>query len=223
MNAPGNGQCDIIYRVATENDRDNVLDFIRKHYYPEEPITNGNSPKMQDSADEEFSKSVIKHGTSILAIDQSKDNKIVGALLSGPIEPDEAHEMIEESKLHENNNKKWSEILLLLAHLEQNANIYERYNVNISLHIHVLGVSKYYRGKSIGVNLMRTCFDVAKNQGYTIVKADCTSVFSIKIAEKLQMECIYELAYSDYKDTNGKQLFKPPLPHTHIKTFTKVL
>lgn len=218
-----NGHSDIIYRVATANDRENILNFIRAHYYPEEPITNGNTPPVQDSADEEFSGSVIEQGTSIIAIDPSNENKIVGAILSGPIEPDEAHHMIEESERCQNNNKKWSEILLLLAYLEENANIYKRYNVEKSLHIHVLGVDSQYRGRSIGVNLMQECFANGKSLGYPMVKADCTSVFSIQIAEKLQMECIYQLAYSDYKDNHGKQLFKPPSPHTHIKTFVKML
>lgn len=215
----------ILYRVATVNDRDNVLDFIQKHYYPEEPITVGNEPKLQDSEDEEFSISVIPHGTTIIAIDPTQNNRIVGALLSGPIEHGEAAEMIAEAKRLEsiNKSKKWSEILRLLAHLEECANIFERYNVTRALHIHVMGVDRSMRGKSIGRCLMNKCFEVAKLLGYSVISVDCTSIFSIRIAEKMQMECINELAYADYKDSTGRQLFKPPLPHTHIKTFTKIL
>lgn len=213
----------IVYRVAVESDRDNVLEFIRKYYYPEEPITIGNAPKMQDSADEEFSVSVIPYGASIIAVDTLNCNRMVGIILAGPIEPGEAVHMVEESKRCESESKKWSEILLLLAHLEENANIYERYNIERALHIHVLGVDCEYRGKSIGVNLMQKCFDAGKSLGYPLVTVDCTSKFSIRIAEKLQMENIYTLAFNDYKDNNGREVFKPPLPHTHIKTFTKIL
>lgn len=222
-NPTENSSSDIIYQVAQVSDRENILNFLRTHYYPEEPITNGNTPKLQDRADEEFSGSVIEHGTSIIAIDPSADGKILGAILSGPIHPGEALEMIEESQECASDNKKWSEILLLLAHLEANANIFKRYNIKEALHIHVLGVDKQYRGKSIGVNLLRKCLDVGKSVGYPLAKVDCTSVFSIRIAEKLQMECVYQLAYADYRDSNGKQLFVPPSPHTHIKTFIKFL
>lgn len=214
---------DIVYRVAKECDRENVLDFIRMHYYPEEPITIGNLPKRQDSADEEFSVSVISYGASLVAVDLMNNDKIVGVILAGPIEPAEADLMLEESKQCENVNKKWSEILLLLAYLEKNANIYERYNIKKALHIHVLGVDKNQRGKSIGVNLMQKCFDIGKSLGYPLVTVDCTSVFSIRIAEKLQMECIQTLPYKDYTDNNGRQLFNPPSPHTQIKTFAKIL
>ncbi|XP_055311238.1 arylalkylamine N-acetyltransferase-like 2 [Sitodiplosis mosellana] len=218
-----NGYNSLIYRVAVASDRDNVLDFIRKHYYPEEAITIGNAPFKQDSADEEFSVSVIPYGASIIAVDPVENDKIVGAILAGPIEPGEADLMVDESKRCESENKKWSEILLLLAHLEENANIYERYKINKALHIHVLGVDSAYRGKSIGVNLMQKCFDAGKSLGYPLVTVDCTSIFSQRIAEKLQMENIYTLAFNDYKDSNGRQVFNPPLPNTHIKTFTKTL
>lgn len=217
------GDSDIIYRIAKECDRDNVLDFLRIHYYPQEPITIGNLPKHQDSADEEFSVSVISHGASVIAVDLMKNDRIVGVILAGPIEPAEADLMLEEAKQCENDNKKWSEILLLLAYLEKNANIYERYNIKKALHIHVLGVDSQYRGKSIGAHLMQKCFDVGKQLGYPLVSVDCTSIFSIRIAEKIQMECIQTLPYKDYTDKNGRQLFNPPSPHTQIKTFAKLL
>lgn len=214
----------IIYRVATANDREAILDFLRKHYYPEEPITNGNEPKCQDIADEEFTLSVIADNASVVAVDPQTDGKIIGALMAGPIETDEVHHIMDMAAESEsNNNRKWSQILLLLGHLAQCSNIFQRYNVDRSLHIHVMSVDTAYRGKSIGTYLMQMCFDVGKSLGYPIVSADCTNVFSIKIAEKLGMDCVNEMAFSDYKDIHGKQLFNPPLPHTHIKSFVKVL
>lgn len=218
-----NGNHGIIYRIAVEDEAHDVLNFLRKHYYPEEPITNGNMPKHQDQADEEFSCSVIQYGVSIVAIDPAKNDKIVGAILVGPIQPNEAQDMLEESIRCECENKKWSEILQLLAYLCENSNVFKRYNVDRALHIHVLGVDTAYRGKSLGQNLMQKCFDVGKSLKYPLVTVDCTSVFSIRIAEKLQMECIHQVAFSDYKDKNGRQIFNPPSPHAYIKTFTKVL
>lgn len=219
-----NSHNDIIYRIAEQSDRENILDFLRIYYYPDEPITNGNEPKQQDSDDEEFSLSVIKDGASIIAVDASKNDKIVGVLMAGPVEPDEVEWLINESERCANTNqKKWSEILLLLCHLAESANVFERFNVERSLHIHVMSVNHEYRGKSIGTNLMRKCFEIGKLLGYPVASADCTNVFSIRIAEKLGMQCINELAFCDYKDKNGKQLFSPPLPNTIIKTFAIVL
>lgn len=212
---------DILYRVATPDDRDDVLEFIRKHYYPEEPLTTGCEPKVQDAEDEDFSISVIPHGTTIIAYEPSQNDRMVGVVLSGPIGPNEATEMIEEAARCK--SKKWAIILRLLAYLSENAKIYERFNVSKALHIHVLGVDRQMRGKSIGAALIRKCFEAAKAMGYPIVSADFSGVFSIKIAEQLQMNCVFELAYTDYKDEYGKQILQPPLPHTHVKTFVKFL
>lgn len=208
----------IEYRIATETDNDNILDFIRKHYYPEEPLTLGNEPMCQSVEDEEFSVSEISHGTTVVALD---DDKIVGCLLSGPTDQDEAANLYQEAV--ESNDRKWSEILRLEAFLEERANLYARYNVTKVLHVSVMGVDRRMRGKSIGSNLLSKCFEVGRILGYPLVSLDCTSIYSIQMAEKLQLECISQLAYSDYRDGNGRQVFQPPLPHTHIKTFVKLL
>jgi len=210
---------DIQYRVASVDDKANILQFLREHYYPEEPITIGNEPKVQSAEDEEFSLSTIAYGSTIVATVDG--GQLVGVLLSSPIAPDDAAEMIEEAGKCQ--SKKWSEILLLLAHLETTANVCARFNVPWTLHIHVMGVDKRFRGNSIGVNLMTKCMEIGKELGYPIATVDCTSVFSINIAEKLGMECIGVLAYEDYTDDIGKQIFRPPAPHTHIKTFAKLL
>lgn len=210
----------IVYRIAESTDKDNILRFIREHYYPEEPITIGREPLQQSAEDEEFSLSTIEHGTTIVATD-TDTNSIVGVLLSSPIVPGDADEMIEEAA--HCSSKKWSEILLLLAHLEHKANVCERYKVSRALHMHVMGVNKHLRGHSIGVKLMQKCMEQGKKLGYPIASVDCTSVYSIRIAEKLNMVCISEVAYADYTNDAGEQIFRPPAPHTHIKTFINLL
>lgn len=212
---------DILIRVAIESDKNVVLDFIRKHYYPDEPLTIGSEPKVPSRQDEEFSISIISHGMSIVAIDSQRNNEIVGVALAGSIGPSEADDIIIEAERC--SDKKWQTILYLLARLERTANLYERYNVDKALHIHVMGVDQRIRGKSIGIKLIRKCMENGVALGYPLISLDCTSIYSIKIAEKLQMDCVGKLAYADYKDANGKQLFRPPPPHKHIKTFAKLL
>lgn len=210
----------IVYRIAESTDKGNILTFIREHFYPDEPVNNGREPLQQSSEDEEFCLATIEHGTSILAIDKETNN-IAGVILSSPSVPGDADEMIEEAARC--GTKKWSEILLLLAHLEHKSNVFERFKVSRVLHIHVMGVDKQFRGHSIGVNLIEKCMEHGKKLGYTLASVDCSSVYSIRIAEKVDMECISEVAYADYKDDSGEQVYQPPAPHTHIKTFVKLL
>lgn len=217
----GNIYDDILIRVAKVDDQEAILNFLRLYYYPEEPLTIGNEPKLQSTEDEMFSVSVLPYGASVIACNRKCNNQIVGALLAGPVGPDEADEIFEEAK--HCTNKKWTEILRLLGHLEQNSNVYERYNVDKALHIHVMGVDPQMRGKAIGKKLMKKCMEIGKNLQFPMVTLDCTSIYSIKIAEYLEMDCVGVLAYTDYKDIDGRQIFCPPLPHTHVKTFAKRL
>lgn len=216
-----NSNDDILIRVAHETDTNAIVTFICQHYYPDEPLTIGNDPKVPSREDIAFSMSIIGNGVSIVAIDLHRNNQIVGCLLAGAIGPNEADDIVAEAERCD--DKKWQEILYLLARLERNANLYRRYGVDKALHVHAMGVDRRVRGKSIGIKLMRKCMENGKANGYPLISLDCTSVFSIRIAEKLQLDCVGKLAYADYTDANGKQLFRPPLPHTHVQTYAKLL
>lgn len=206
----------ISIRVAQSSDRDVILEFIREHYYKEEPITISHPQSGQTSDDEKFSMSHIEHETVLMAFDDVT-GKVVGVLIAGPIEPGDADEMIEAAKTTE--TKKWHDILLLLAYLEKKADVLKKFNLNRALHIHVLGVDSEYRGQRIGQQLFSYCFQNAKRLKYEMVVTDCTSIYTIKIAERLGMESISSVTYDGYNKQLGEDLFKPIEPNTEIITF----
>lgn len=209
------------FRLATEDDHDQVLEFIRQHYYPEEPITIGYTTKQQTREDEEFSMSNLKYGSTILALDNNSSNQLVGVLISGPINPEDVEVMMHQ--VTTSKDKKWSDILRLLTYLEQQSNVCQRYNVPESLHVHIIGVSPVARGHSLGRLLMEKCMNVGQEKGYKLISIDCTSVYSIKLAEQLDMDCVNIFEFENYKDTKGVQIFRPPSPHKYIKSFAKRL
>lgn len=212
----------IKYRLSSKADTDNILEFLRIHYYPKEPLTIGNSPpSCQSSDDEKFSASLILHGATIIAID--KTNKIVGCLLTEPRDSNISINQLKEANQIQNIDRKWSEIVYLMAYLGEQSKLYTRFNIKKTLYVDAIGVDCRMRGKSIGCEMMIKCFEVARSLNFPMVNIDCTSLYSIKMAEKLQMECVTNLAYCDYKDFSGRQVFQPPWPHTHIKTFVKLL
>jgi GNAT superfamily N-acetyltransferase len=208
----------ISIRVAQSSDHDVVLDFIREHYYKEEPITNSHHQMGQTSDDEKFSMSHIVHETVLMAFDDVT-GKIVGVLIAGPVEHGDADEMIEAAKTTE--TKKWRDISMLLAYIEKKADVLKRFNLDQALHIHVLGVDREYRGQRIGQQLFSYCFENAKRLNYKMVATDCTSVYTIKIAERLGMENVSSMTYDEYNQQLGENLFRPEKPNTEIITFVK--
>lgn len=211
---------DIQIRVIKPQERQQVLDFLRIHYYLEEPLTAGSEPKQQDKEDEEFNMSNIEHGTCIMAVlkgDTNVSEQIVGALMAGPKGPHEAEHLFEEAAGL--GPTKWGHTLQFLACVERDANICGRFNVEKVLHVHVMGVDSALRGHNIGGRMVEEVLNVAKRLQYEMVSVDCTSVYSAKIFERMGFKCINIKYYKEYIDETGKQVFKPEAPHECVKTF----
>ncbi|KAG5675580.1 hypothetical protein PVAND_005474 [Polypedilum vanderplanki] len=207
----------ISIRVAKIENYDNVLNFIRKHYYNEEPITISHPESGHTIDDEKFSMSHIVHDTVLMAIDD-QSSETVGVLIAGPIEKGDAIEMLKNA---EKSSKKWSDIQKFLAYIEIKADVLGKFNLEKALHCHVLTVHQDYRGNRIGQRLFEQCFENARKLNYKLMSVDCTSIFTIRIAEKCGMDCISTTTYDEYNQSIGEKLFLPKKPNLEIKTFVK--
>lgn len=65
--------------------------------------------------------------------------------------------------------------------------------------------------------------EIAKEQGFHYVRADCSSLFSGKLCERIGFDMIYKLNYNDYVDEEGKPIFSPSSPHTAVVSYIKKL
>ncbi|XP_013114049.1 arylalkylamine N-acetyltransferase-like 2 [Stomoxys calcitrans] len=206
------------YRICLiqPDDRQRVLDFCRIHYYTEEPLTVGTTPKQQDKADEDFNMSNIQHGTCLMAV-HAQSEEIVGAVLAGPKGPDEAEHIFEEAA--QEGGSKWGVILKFLGYVERDASVCKRYGVERVLHAHVLGVDGKMRGHNIGGRLMSELQKLGKNLNYALLTADCTSYYSAKLCERLGWDCVNVAYYRDYVDENQRPIITPPPPHECCKTY----
>ncbi|XP_011188381.2 arylalkylamine N-acetyltransferase-like 2 [Zeugodacus cucurbitae] len=199
-------------------DRDKVLDFLRSHYYQEEPLTIGSEPKEQDPEDEKFNMSQITHGTCLMAL---SGEYIVGVLISGPKSSNEAEHLFEDAARF--GPTKWGAALTILACAERDSNVYKRYNIAKALHIHILAVDAKLRGRAIGSRLIGEVKNLGRQLSYPLLTLDCTSYYSARLCERLNMDCVNVIKYEDYLDEEGKPIFKPPPPHEFLKTFATIL
>lgn len=207
------------FRVAEKADYENNLELLREHYYKEEPITISHPEPGHTKDDEEFTVSHIFPGTSLVAVDSEKD-QIVGVFLAGEIEHGDAEKMLEDA---EKSEKKWSDIQKLLAYIETKADVLRKFKVEKALHCHALSVHRDYRGNKIGQKLFEKSFENAKKLNFKFLSTDCTSIFSIKIAEQVGMECVSTVTYDEYNKVIGHELFKTCSANNEIKTFVKQL
>jgi len=212
---------EISFRVASESEHDKVLEFLREHFLPEEPIGKA-YPIQDDSMEEEFLLSLLPDGNVIMAIDATnKNDEIAGLAFIGEITKNYSNESWEESE--QTTNLKWRDILKFMSHIESKSNVCERYGVEKAIHLHGVTVNKKYRGKSLGKMLFEECFHIGKLRGYKLVSADCTSIYSVHIAQSTGMKFVSMVTYDEYHEKIGYKLFNPILPHVEVKSFVKKL
>ncbi|KAG5678327.1 hypothetical protein PVAND_008012 [Polypedilum vanderplanki] len=212
---------EIKFRIASTDEDEKVRQFLREHFISKEPV-NQAYPSRDDSMDEAFLLSLLPEGNIILAIDSTLEIEVIaGMACIGEITKNYSQESWEESET--TTHPKWRDILKFMSHIEAKSRVCERYGVEKAIHLHGVSVNEKYRGKSLGKRLFEECFRVAQNRGYKLVSGDCTSLYSIKIAESLGMEFVSMVTYDEYNEKIGYKLFNPILPHTEIKTFVKHL
>ncbi|XP_034474222.1 dopamine N-acetyltransferase-like [Drosophila innubila] len=148
---------------------------------------------------------LIENGTCLAAINENDNGRVVGVVLAYGQVPSDMK------------NYHKSAISNFLSEAEVKANLFARYEVSNVLISHITNVDASMRGKGIGSRLAVALMELGRSQGYPLMAAFCTSFYSARQNEALGMECVYSQAYADYKDENGKVVFNPPAPHTHLR------
>ncbi|KAB0799471.1 hypothetical protein PPYR_07351 [Photinus pyralis] len=203
-------------RIVTEEDTEAVLELLKKNFFLDEPLNDYvKLIEFKDSTCEEleqFCKEKIHEKNSVMAITPS--GQILGVSLNGTLEEDYGD--VEQCQ-----NPKFKKILKLLNHC---AKIFqpifnERFPKSSKvLNIRVLSSDSAWRGQGIAGALIKRSRQIAQEQGYDLIRVDCSSHFSARAVSKLGYELVYELKYEDYKD-NGEVVFKLPHPHTCVAFF----
>lgn len=208
---------EIQLRIVQEKDRDRVLDLLRKYFFPDEPLTGSTEPKNAVSEEEEdFILSYIQHGTCVMAV-HKQSGQLLGVCMAGPQETDKSDYLFGEAA--KEGNKKWGKILKLLACIERDAKVSDRYGVQKILYIIGTCVDASMRGKNIGARLYNAVRNIGRERGFQLLRADCSSFYSAKIKERLGWDCINTVYYKEHLDENNRQIFSPPLPHECCKSY----
>lgn len=219
-----NNGMDYHIEIINKDDKLRVLKFLRRFFFRDEPLNQSIQliPEGEDSTCTELedycSHSSFENNLSLMAV--STSGAIIGVLLNGKMAPlsNEEPEYIRLCK-----NAKFKKILKLLHQLDKGVIVGGQFRDSNVLEIRIVSVDTNWRGKGVAKALIEKIEEIAKQQGFHYLRADCTSFFSSKICERLGFEQIYKLNYSDYVDENGKPIFSPASPHVEALTYAKKL
>lgn len=202
--------------IITEADTEDVLQCLRLYFFPEEPL-NFNIIRPDD--EERFLIHVMPLGTSMVA--RSTSGTVLGVFISGHTDADYPENLLAEAAAC--SNEMWSWQLRLMALTHKQANIIGRFNVTQVLHGYAACVRTELQGSIIADRILKAQLDLARECGYLAYSVDCTSFYAANHCARANMLCVNKLAYADFRNAWNEPIFNPPLPHTHVQTFVKLL
>lgn len=209
----------ILIRIMSMEDYPEVKTCMVENFFNVEPLCAylGKDPKLYHSETlDAYQKSLIEQGTCLVALDEQNDGKLVGFVLAGDHTP--AHVEKNRQDAIAMGQSIRGMIPVLISKVEVESKVFERYGISKALYSHATNVDASMRGKGLGSRLAAALMEVGRSKGYPLMLAYCSSFYSGRQKEQLGMECIYKLAYTDYKNDKGEVIFKPPPPHTHVRT-----
>ncbi|EDW12145.1 arylalkylamine N-acetyltransferase-like 2 [Drosophila mojavensis] len=206
----------IVIRIMNVSDYQNVKNAMGGNINRDEPLDTccgGHVNKLYEKVDDEYHISIVEKGTSLMAIDEKNGGRIVGIVVAAPQTPSDLIRCTKDIRT----STDYERIDILISKVEEEANLYKRYGISKLLCSHITYVDATMRGKGLGARLTTALMELGRSKGYPLLVAYCTSFYSARQKQALGMECVYKLAYTDFKDANGKVVFNPSEPHTHIR------
>nr|BDD85292.1 arylalkylamine N-acetyltransferase 1 [Ischnura senegalensis] len=229
-------------------DHDRIMAFLRRTFFVDEPLNIAlglldGQPKCPEDgrpscmALEAHCREALSHGLSLMAVDTvNVPGNVVGVTLNAEATPEGSEDLATEAMLCP--DPKFKRILNLMAHIDRECKVFQRFGVKRLLEMRILSVDSEWRGKGMATALIRMTLQQAKELGYPLFRVDCTSAFSAKAMERVGLKKIYTLKYEDYleedegdKFENGiidtimarmkkrKPVFKPAPPHVGVSAF----
>ncbi|KAM8716615.1 hypothetical protein ACLKA7_003487 [Drosophila subpalustris] len=203
----------IIIRSMKVEDYEEVKILLGSSFYPEEPLSKclGKSlEQVHTQKHDDTLISMIEEDNCLVAVDMKNRDHIVGIILAEAQVPGDVEHMRQRAK-------NSGHITKFLSKIESEANLFERYKVSKALNLHIICVSESMRGTGLGRRLTSALMDVGRARGFPLLTACCSSFYASRQMQAMGMECAYSVSFEDYKDDNGKVVFQPPPPHTHVK------
>lgn len=206
-------------RVIQNEDSDEVVKFVVEHFYRDEPLCATEPKIVASQTDIDDILECIRAGTSIMAVQLNPDGteELLAVNIAAPKDASCIEKYFQTAE--KEGNTKYGQILKLLAIANQNADIFQRYQVNTIFYSFITCVKPSARGRNLGKRLKLEIIALGKSLGYKVLAADCTSFYSAGVCERLGMDRVYFIAYRDYVDENNKPIFNPPAPHVGLSSF----
>lgn len=207
-------------RVITEDDTEAVLVHLREFFFKNEPINESVKLLENESSRcmdlERYCIKAMHGGISYVAVTDTE--KIISVSLNIISALDEV-----DSEEIEYSDPKFLIVdkFLTIAGGNGTKAILKKFpNCKKVWDVKVLSTDSQWRGKGIAGVLLDLSRKTAYEKGCDLIRMDCSSYYSARVAEKLGFELVHEMLFDDYRE-DGKPVFAIPHPHTSATTYVQ--
>ncbi|XP_055382280.1 arylalkylamine N-acetyltransferase 1-like [Condylostylus longicornis] len=201
--------------VVKEEDADEFYENIKEYFLKDEPTCKYLGITHLDEVKKYFEKS-LPQKCSFKAVDEN--GKIIGVVANEvqkrPSENDPIKTATEMAI-----DERWKKICMLFDRISENYNIFKEYpEAKFYLAGKAVAVNPKYRGLGIAGELIKKTIEFMKENNIEPMLRICSSAYSARVMEKLNMTEVYKINYKDFI-VNGEQLLKPESPHVCCRVF----
>ncbi|XP_070498345.1 arylalkylamine N-acetyltransferase-like 2 [Chironomus tepperi] len=209
------------FELVKSAEIDPTLQFLAKNYFKEDPLCRSlcinTSKEICDGPMQVLLKDSLRHGMTIIAR-EGKENEIVGACINNRNCPWDAQKLEEFAKQVQDGNTK--KLLYIWALMSREPKIHQELALNSIFEIAIVAIHHKFICRGIGTELVKRSLDLGRDLNFSYARMDCTSDYSIKIAEKLNMKRLWDVSYKNIFMQDGKTpLVVPEYPHSQAAVY----
>ncbi|KAH8289529.1 hypothetical protein KR054_006918, partial [Drosophila jambulina] len=212
------------YKLIGPEHHGQVLEHLRGNFFADEPLNKaaGVCQNGSSSAElEEHCVEAMQDGMSLMAVESQQlgTYKIAGVVLNGIYRAQDTAKALE--KLNRSHDPGYRKIFALLHCHNTKNDLFKAYAVESIFDVRILSVDASYRGRGIANELVKQSVALAKRNGFSLLKADATGIFSQKIFRSHGFEVFAEQPYDKYKDDDGGIILPVEAPHIKLQLLVK--
>ncbi|XP_075235003.1 arylalkylamine N-acetyltransferase-like 2 [Lycorma delicatula] len=177
-----------------------IRKFLKQYYLRDDPVLVAAGLNKSNVLLDFFTKN-IKEEIVLLAINP-KSGRVLGVACNIVVYPDTAKKIKEEAAKEIKDDPAYR-MVCFFADVTEKAKLFERFGINETFDCSFLATHPSIRKKGVGKYLVLSSRELARSIGYPLFRIDCTSIFSSRIACKMQMEKLPTRQFADYVDTKG--------------------
>ncbi|KAI4464211.1 n-acetyltransferase-related [Holotrichia oblita] len=203
----------ICIRDIKENDFQDVIDFLLCYYITEDVLCR-NTEMIKDATSQksflEQCMYFLRDTSSIMAVDELKDNDIVGVILMRVVLKEDYGRVFARTIMLDGVAQK--KCMQIKIALNRKVDIFADFDCESYLSIEAVSIKPAYRKRGIGFTMMRCAPDIARSLQIPVICGIFGTASLQRCAKKIGMEVQSEINYVEWRNKDKNLIIDDPGP-----------